>query len=190
MYLLHFLYGWAHWKVLVICNFGTFPTPKIAGTINYFVILPKQILWLRYVVHICRGCGNYADKVIACIYSDVILHPKSLLVSILGGWISESRNVSAIFVELGELMMVALTMVLSFIMCPVCIIIRLTESKKQIVPVVGFLKKVNFAQRCFIRHGFRHEVNACEFKHGITAIYSTIGSRVGQIKLDLRRIHR
>ena len=42
--------------------------------------------------------------------------------------ISQSRALSAFFVELGALMMIASTMVPPFIMCPVCTIMRLIAS--------------------------------------------------------------
>ena len=46
-----------------------------------------------------------------------------------------------------------------------------------------------FAQRRLIRNCLRHEVNACEFPHGIAVVNGIFGRRVGQIKPNLKQIH-
>ena len=46
-----------------------------------------------------------------------------------------------------------------------------------------------FAQRCFIRNRLRHEVNACEFSHGIAVVDGVLGRRIGQVEPDLKQIH-
>ena len=61
--------------------------------------------------------------------------------------------------------------------------------KKQLVQTVSFQKMTKFAQRCFIRHCFRHEVNACECPHGVAVINGILSSRVGQVEPDLKQIH-
>ena len=61
--------------------------------------------------------------------------------------------------------------------------------KEQLVQSVCFQKMTEFAQRCFIRNRFRHEVNACEFSHGIAVVDGVLSSRIGQVEPDLKQIH-
>lgn len=61
--------------------------------------------------------------------------------------------------------------------------------KEQLVQAVCFQKMTEFAQRCFIRNRFRHEVNTCEFSHGVAVVDGVLGRRVGQIEPDLKQIH-
>ena len=61
--------------------------------------------------------------------------------------------------------------------------------KKQLVQSVCFQKMTEFAQRCFIRYCFRHEVNAREFPHGIAIIYGILRCWIGQIEPNLKQIH-
>ena len=61
--------------------------------------------------------------------------------------------------------------------------------KKQLVQAVCFQKMTELAQRCFIRHCFRHKVNACEFSHGIAVVDGIFGRWVRQIEPDLKQVH-
>ena len=61
--------------------------------------------------------------------------------------------------------------------------------KKQLVQATFLQNVAEFAQRCFIRHGFRHKVNACEFLHDVVAVDGVPGSRSGQVEPDLKQIH-
>ena len=60
--------------------------------------------------------------------------------------------------------------------------------EKQLVQSVCFQKMTEFAQRCFIRNRLRHEVNACEFSHGVAVVDGVLGRRVGQVEPDLKQI--
>ena len=44
--------------------------------------------------------------------------------------------------------------------------------EKQLVQTICLQQMAEFAQRCFIRNSFRHEVNAREFSHGIRKVNS------------------
>ena len=61
--------------------------------------------------------------------------------------------------------------------------------KKQLVQAIGFQKMAEFAQRCFIRNSFRHEVDPGKFPHGIAVINGILGCRVGQVEPNLKQIH-
>ena len=61
--------------------------------------------------------------------------------------------------------------------------------KKQLVQTVSFQKMVELTQGCFVWHCFCHEVNACEFPHGIAVVDSILGSRIGQVEPNLKQIH-
>ena len=46
-----------------------------------------------------------------------------------------------------------------------------------------------FAQSCFIRNRFRHEVNACKFPHGIAVVNGVFRRGIGQVEPGLKQIH-
>ena len=53
--------------------------------------------------------------------------------------------------------------------------------KKQFAQSIFLQKMPEFAQRCFIWYCFGHEVNACEFPHGIAVIDGILCCRVREV---------
>ena len=103
--------------------------------------------------------------------------------------ISGSRAFSAFLGELGALMMVASTMVPALHHVSGLYHDAVDCIEEQFVQAVCLQKMTEFAQRCFVRNRLRHEVNACEFSHGVAVVDGILGSRIGQIEPDLQQIH-
>ena len=61
--------------------------------------------------------------------------------------------------------------------------------EKQLVQAVCFQQMTEFAQRCFVRHGFFHEINARKFPHRVAVIDCVFSGRIGEIKQDLKQVH-
>ena len=147
------------------------------------------MLCLCNIVNICRCHGDRVNQSAACIYTNMTFHPKPPFVSFLGLVHFRITRLLGVFggagsVDNGRIYNgAALHHVSGLHHNPVdCI-------KKQLVQAVCFQQMAEFAQRCFIRNRFRHEVNAREFSHGIAVVNGILCCWIRQVKPDLKQIH-
>lgn len=60
--------------MLVVCDFGTLLDADISGIAIHDLIIPKKMLCLCNIVHVCRCNGNRVNKSIACVYFMAMHH--------------------------------------------------------------------------------------------------------------------
>ena len=138
---------------------------------------------------VCRCDGHRVNQTAACVYADVAFHSEFPFIALfclvhfrISGFLRILGRAGSID-DGGVYNGAALHHVSGLYHDAVdCI-------EKQFVQAVCLQKMTEFAQRCFIRNRFRHEVNACEFSHGIAVVNGVFSSRVGQVEPDLKQIH-
>ena len=136
-----------------------------------------------------RRDRNGMHQPAACVHTDVAFHPKPIFIPLFGlvhfgitGFLRVFRGAGSID-DGGIHNGAALHHVPGLHHHTVdCV-------KKQLVQTMCFQKMTEIAQRCFIRYCLCHEVNTCEFPHGIAVVDGILSRRIGQVEPDLKQIH-
>ena len=170
--------------------FGTLLNPQIAGIpIYHFIIFTNQCSGLCDVMLIRRGDRNGMHQSAACVHADVALHSEFPLIALFCLVHFRVTGFVRIFSGAGGIDDGCVYNGSALHHVPGLHHNTVDCVKKQLVQTMCFQKMAEIAQRCFIRHCLCHEVNACEFPHGIAVVDSILGSRIGQVEPNLKQIH-
>ena len=138
---------------------------------------------------ICRRDRNGMNQAAACIHTDVAFHPEFPLIALFRLMHFRVTLLLRVFRRTGGIDDGRIHNGSALHHVPGLHHYPVDRVKKQLVQAVRFQKMTELAQRCFIRHCFRHKVNACEFSHGIAVVDGIFGRWVRQIEPDLKQVH-